>query len=126
MANAETSIKNTILLALGRRPDVYVQNNPVGTFRAMENPQRIVKVGAPGQSDILAVVALEITPEMVGKTVGVAWFIEAKTATGRQRETQASFQSAVERRGALYSVVRSPEDALASLRVWLNRLVAAK
>lgn len=110
MANAETNIKNSILLALGQRPDVYIQNQPTGTFRAMES-DRPIKVGNPGQSDLLAVVQVEITPDMVGKKVGVACFMEVKTATGKQRDNQRLFQHAVERRGGRYGLVRSPADA---------------
>lgn len=111
MANAETNLKNSILLDLGQRPDVYIQNQPTGTFRAMENPQRLVKIGNPGQSDLLAVVQVEITPDMVGRKIGVACFLEVKTATGAQRNTQKLFQHAVERRGGRYALVRSPADA---------------
>lgn len=126
MANAETSVKNEILLALGQRADVYVQNTPVGTFRAMDNPQRLVKIGAPGQSDIFAVVAVTITPEMVGRTVGLAAFLEAKTAKGSQRDTQERFQAAVERRGAFYALVRNPAEAVFALNNWLRGLGAGK
>ena len=113
MANPETVIKNEILLELGCRPDVYIQNQPTGTFRAWDDPRRPVKVGNPGQSDLLAVVAVTITPDMVGQTVGLAWFPEVKTAKGKQRETQQLFQLAVERRGARYDLVRSPAEAVA-------------
>lgn len=113
MANPETALKNGILLELGCLPDVYIQNQPTGTFRAWDDPRRPVKVGNPGQSDLLAVVAVTITPDMVGQTVGLAWFPEVKTPSGKQRDTQRAFQAAVERRGARYDLVRSPGEAVA-------------
>ena len=112
MANAETNLKNEILLALGCLPDVYIQNQPTGRFRGYDNPDRVVKIGTPGQADLAAVVAVTITPDMVGQTVGLAWYPEVKTAKGTQRETQELWQLAVEKRGARYDLVRSPAQAL--------------
>lgn len=110
--NAETNIQNGILLAVGSRPDCMAWRNQVGGFRAMDDPQRIIRVGVPGSPDILSVVAVTITPDMVGKTVGVAVGIEAKTASGKQREDQAKWQQAFEHRGGIYLLSRSPEQAV--------------
>jgi hypothetical protein len=115
MANAESVLKNEILLDLGQLPDVYIQNQPTGTFRSMSDPKRLVKIGVPGQSDLLAIVAVKITPDMVGQTIGVAWLPEVKTAKGAQRDSQARWQAAVERRGARYDLVRSVADARLAL-----------
>lgn len=115
MANPETDLKNEILLELGQRPDVYIQNTPCGVFRALDSERR-VRIGNPGQSDLYAVVAVTITPDMVGQTVGVAWFPEVKTARGSQQDNQKLFAHAVTRRGAEYSLIRSVEQALEALR----------
>ncbi len=114
MATSERNIKNEILLDLGQARDVYIQNQPTGVFRAMDS-DRVIRVGNPGQSDLLAIVAVTITPDMVGQVIGAAVFIETKTATGRQRDNQKLFQLAVERRGALYLVARSVECVRAGL-----------
>lgn len=111
---SEHNIKNEILLDLGQAPDVYIQNQPTGVFRALDS-ERKVRVGNPGQSDLLAVVAVTITPDMVGRTIGAAVFIETKTAKGTQQDNQKLFQLAVEKRGALYLVARSVEGVRAGL-----------
>ena len=111
--NPETkTAAHPALLAVGARPDVMVWKQPVGLFRALEDPQRKVMVGTPGQSDAMAVVAVTITPEMVGKTIGVAVAPEFKTSTGRQSERQQLWQVAFEKRGGVYRLVRSAADML--------------
>lgn len=84
----------------------------VGLFRALDS-ERKVFVGVKGASDSLAVIAVQITPEMVGKTVAVAAFPEFKTLTGPQREKQEDYQRAVQSRGAVYRLVRSVDEMLA-------------
>lgn len=110
--HAETKLQNICFLAVGARRDVVAFRQQSGVFRAMDS-ERVVKVGQPGMSDALAVVAVTITPDMVGKTVGVAVFPEFKTKTGRQAEAQHNFQRAVQSRGAVYRLVRSEADMLA-------------
>lgn len=112
VANQETITQNECLLAVGQMPDVLAWRQQVGTFRAMDNPQRVVKVGTPGMADSMLVVAVTITPEMVGQTVGVAVATEFKTATGRQRQQQAAWQRAFQLRGGVYRLVRSVQDML--------------
>jgi hypothetical protein len=87
-----------------------VWKQPVGLFRALEDPSRKVMVGTPGQSDSMAVVAVTITPDMVGKTIGVAVAPEFKAARGKQSDRQKLWQAAFEKRGGIYALVRSPED----------------
>lgn len=106
----ETSIQNAALLEVGTDPDVMVWRNQTGVFRAMDDPDRVIKVGNPGAPDILGVVAVTITPDMVGKTIGVAIAPEMKTGRGKQAENQGKWQRAFERRGGVYRLVRSPGE----------------
>jgi len=116
--NRETAVKNSILIALGSRPDVMIWNNPTGVFRAYDSFDRIIKVGLPGQPDVLAVVNIEITPEMVGKSIGAFVGLEIKTpktntnTAGRQSEKQKNWQAAFEKKGGKYAVIRSPNEAI--------------
>ena len=98
------------MLEVGCRPDVLIWKQPVGLFRSLNDPSRKVFVGQPGQSDAIGVVAVTITPDMVGKTIGVAIAPEFKTLTGRQRQTQIDFQTAFEARGGIYELIRSPQQ----------------
>jgi len=82
-------------------------------MRAYDNPDRIIRVGLPGMSDAGMIVAVTITPDMVGKTVGVACQPEFKTAKGAQAVKQKNWQQAVEQRGGVYQLVRSAADMLA-------------
>jgi hypothetical protein len=111
--NPETRIQNSCLLEVGSRPDVLAWRQHVGKYRAINQPELVVSIGVPGMADIGAVVAVTIDASMVGKTVGVYVGAEVKTATGRQRPGQADWQAALERRGGIYGVVRSPEDMAA-------------
>ena len=109
--NRETrQVQNPALLAVGARPDVMIWRQQSGVFRAFDNPQQVIRVGQPGMSDSLAVVAVTITPEMVGKTVGVAVAAEYKTDTGRQSEAQRNWQAAFQKRGGIYHIIRSAAE----------------
>ena len=109
--NRETrTVQNPALLEVGARPDVLVWRQQVGVFRAYDNPDRVVKVGIKGMADSGMIVAVTVTPEMVGKTIGVAVQPEFKVANGKQREHQEDWQRAVEKRGGVYRVVRTPAE----------------
>lgn len=113
--NLETNVMNTVLLEVGQRPDVLAWRQQSGSFRAMDNPERVVKVGLPGMADIGMVVAVTVTADMVGKTVGVAVNAEVKTSSGKLRESQHRWMDAFEMRGGLYRTVRSRDDILAAV-----------
>ena len=108
----ETKIQNNGLLAIGTMPNVLAWRQNVGLFRALHNPDQIVKCGIAGQGDIGLVVGCKITPDMVGRTIGVAVNAEYKTDTGRQSAQQKDWQTAFEKRGGVYRVVRSDDDLI--------------
>lgn len=111
--NPETrQAQNPALLAVGARPDVLIWRQQSGVFRSYDDPSRIVRVGVPGMADAGAIVAVTITPDMVGKTVGIAVQPEFKTARGTQRDKQANWQAAVEQRGGVYALVRSDAEMI--------------
>lgn len=122
--NQETNISHEILLELSG-PDCLAWKQTVGNFRAIDNPDRIVQVGVPGLPDIMTVRAVTITADMVGKTIGVAVAHEVKTATGKQRESQLCFQQALEKRGGIYLITRSSEQASQQVES-LPALICAK
>lgn len=110
--NPETRIQNTALLAVGADPDVLALRLQSGQFRAMEDPQRIVKVGVPGLADTMVFVRTVVTPEMVGKTIMLPAAGEVKTPNGRQSESQVNFQKSWEARGGVYRLIRCAADMI--------------
>ena len=102
--------QNPALLAVGARPDVLAWRQQSGVFRAYDDPQRVVRVGVTGMADAGMIVAMTITPDMVGRTIGVSVQPEFKVGKGAQREAQANWQRAVEARGGVYRIVRSADD----------------
>ena len=111
--NPETRVQNACLLATGDHPDVLAFRQQSGVFRSMDG-DRVVKVGLPGMADLGMIVPMKITPDMVGKTVGVAVQPEIKTRRGRQAEDQHTWQAAVARSGGVYRLLRSA-DAMHAL-----------
>lgn len=59
------------------------------------------------------VVAVTITPDMVGQTIGVAVAPEFKTSSGQQSGSQRTWQLAFQARGGVYRLVRSAADMVA-------------
>ena len=107
----EARIQKEAMLAIGQRPDALILRQQSGYFRSIDDPQRIVRVGAVGISDAMAVVSVEVTQQMVGKRIGVAVGVEFKTEKGRQSAAQKCWQTALEKRGGVYRIVRSEEEA---------------
>lgn len=110
MANQETNIQNSAFLTVGTDPAVMVWRNQTGVFRAMDDPARVIKVGNKGAPDALGVVAVTITPDMVGKTIGVAIAPEFKTSRGRASADQINWGKAFTRRGGQWRLIRSAEE----------------
>jgi hypothetical protein len=113
--NGETKIQNRALLEVGLRPDCMAIRMQSGVFRAMNDPERIVKVGTPGVSDTMVFVATVITAEMVGKTIAVPLAAEVKTQKGQQSQAQRDWQRSFEARGGIYRVIRQPGDMTAAV-----------
>lgn len=101
--------QNPALLVAGSRPDVLAWRQQSGVFRSYDDPSRVVRAGVPGLADCGMVVAVTITPDMVGRTVGVAVQAEFKAERGAQSDAQKRWQAAVEQRGGVYAVVRSAD-----------------
>lgn len=108
--NAETNLQNSAFNAIGQHDDVMIWRQQSGVFRSMTDKDRIVRVGVTGMADSMMIVGVTITPEMIGKRIGVAVGVEFKTETGRQSDAQKRWQKAFEARGGVYRVVRSAAD----------------
>lgn len=111
--NPETRVQNGSFLAVGQRSDVMLWRQQVGKYRHLNQPNLLVSIGVPGMADSMGVVEVVITPDMVGRKIGVAIAPEFKTPTGRQAEAQKRWQAAFEARGGIYRLIRSPEEMVA-------------
>lgn len=112
--NLETKIQNSGMLEVGMMPEVLLWRQHVGQFRYLHSEERIT-IGNPGMADLGLVVACKITPDMIGKTIGVAVNAEYKTPRpgSKQADQQQKWQIAFESRGGVYRVCRSPDDLVA-------------
>ena len=95
MGKTETEIQNAIRVALSELG--IVRRNNVGTFITPYGAP--ISIGIPGESDLTLFCK-------GGRTI----FIEVKTPTGRQSKKQKRFQTAVERLGFEYIIMRSVAD----------------
>lgn len=83
---------------------------------------RLIRANADGTPDILAIIPLRyagssvIVPDTLGRPVGRLWGIEAKTKTGRLRESQKAWIENASRSGAICLVVRDVKELEAALR----------
>ena len=100
---SETHLVTSILQALELEPGVYAWRNSTGMIR---RAGRVIKFGAVGSPDILAIVGPE------GRLLG----LEAKTSTGKQSPKQCEWQALIDGLGGKYAVVRSVSDALKAVR----------
>lgn len=110
MATKEINIQRACMLEAGSDPDVLIWRQHVGAYRALDAPERIIKVGLPGQADACMAVSVTITPDMVGKRIAVLCQPEFKAPKGRQAVEQKRWQIAIERLGGIYRLIRSVDD----------------
>jgi len=92
-----------------------IHKNADGSMTIMD--PRPFQTGLPeGYSDLTVVVPMVITPEMVGKQIAVAGFIEVKNKTRKATPAQLNFIEQMQSIGARAGVARSVEDAIQILR----------
>ena len=107
---SEREIQHAIRAALGRRRDVLLYRNDVGSV-ARPGPRgamRTTRYGLTvGSSDLVGVLTVN--------GVGIALFIEVKSTSGRLSPEQLDFQALTTARGAVHLVARSVDDAVAGI-----------
>jgi hypothetical protein len=97
---------------------VFAQAGPCWRNNTGVDVTRGVQYGLGiGGADLVAVVPIVITTEMVGRTLGRFVGFEVKTPTGRLEHDQKLWRDVVTRAGAAYHVVRSAEDAATALEL---------
>lgn len=99
----ETPLVQQILLHFGARPDLRIWRSHVAKARVIGGAW--LQFNVPGMADISG----------LRLPHGQFIQIEAKSATGKQREEQRTWQRMVERFGGLYILARSVEDVAAAL-----------
>ena len=112
----ESAILRAVRLAVGALPGVVLWRNSVGVARYVGRGGRAgaVPYGLQrGASDAVGVLSVAIPG--IARPVGVALFIEVKSARGRLTEEQALFRDLVVRLGAVHLTVRSAEEAVAGV-----------
>lgn len=81
-------------------------------FNIIMEKARPVQFGLfPGSSDLIGWQSLEITPEMVGKTIAVFTALEGKTKGVRTKKNQQNFINRVIESGGIAGVFRSDDQA---------------
>jgi hypothetical protein len=74
---------------------------------------RLVRFGlCTGSSDLIGILPITITPEMIGKRIGVFVALEVKTPKGKPTEEQINFIQRVRELGGFAGVARSVDEAL--------------
>jgi hypothetical protein len=101
----ESQLQDAVRLALGADPELLLLRNNIGKAE-IRGRWVAYGVGGPGGADLIGIFR--------GRFVAV----EIKTATGRQSPEQRMFQQLVERKGGVYVVLRSVEDAI----TWLESM----
>ncbi len=76
--NQETAIMNKITIALSEA-GVPVWRNNVGAYKTEAGAFVRFGVGGKGGSDLIGITPVTVTPEMVGKKLGIFTAVEVKT-----------------------------------------------
>lgn len=102
-ANVREQIRNCL--------DGEVRRELVAEVLAILDRNRVHYGLHVGSADLIGVVAVEVTPEMVGSTIGRFVSIELKSASGALRTEQEVWRDRMRELGAVAEVARTPGDA---------------
>jgi hypothetical protein len=120
----ELDIQNQIRVAATMRGNIVTWRNNVGTAwqgevvtmkdgsKLIRNP-RLVHFGlCEGSSDLIGITTVTVTPEMVGKRVGIFTAIEVKQPGKNPTPTQRQFIAEVRERGGRAGVATGVAGAM--------------
>ncbi len=108
MAREESNISKRIMLKLSESCRIF--RNNVGLFTT--NTGAKVKTGlCKGSSDLIGWHTVEITPEMIGKKIGIFLAVEVKSSKGRASKDQLNFRDKVNEAGGIAFIARSDSEA---------------
>ena len=121
--NPETKIQNLILLKLSDEGCTVWRVETAGVWMGkvihrdgnqvtLTNARMMTSGLCKGGSDIIGITPVTITPDMVGKKLGVFTAAEIKTPKGRATKEQLRFIEAVRNAGGIAGIARSVQDAL--------------
>lgn len=125
---AEAHNQAEIRLALGGHPDIRLWRNQrglmwVGTVKSrtpklltLEHYRRYEVGLCPGASDLIGITRVTITPEMVGRTIGVFTAIEVKHETAAS-DDQLRFIRVVNEFGGRAGIAHDADEARAIVGV---------
>ena len=119
---SEIKIMHAIQLAMSRIGTRVFRNNS-GRAKDVRSGNWIqYGVASPGGSDLIGWTPIEVTEQMVGKTVALFTAVEVKTLKGKTTEQQENFISQVNNSGGIGFVSVSEADATAKINGHKNRL----
>ena len=136
MANKETNLQNQIRVGIQEQIGSNIRTYRNNTGEAwqgkssrtslghvvIENPQRVKYGLKKGSSDLIGIYQIEITPEMVGKKIGIFTAIEIKTEKGVVSKEQKDFINTITKLGGIAGTARSVEDAIGLINDYLADL----
>lgn len=123
----EKNIQSEIMRKIGSLPNVRLFRNNVGQAYQGEVLKgngrivtlanfRVIRFGLmPGSGDLIGIETVTVTPEMVGKKIGVFVSIETKQKRGVEAEEQKNWRAFVNRFGGEAGTARSVNDAMGIL-----------
>ena len=106
------SLKDQILIDLGSRANVMIENTPNGLFRSVHG-NRVVRIGHAGMPDIRGAISTSVTHPDSGHwfmTAAVALAVEVKTGRGVLRKDQRKWRDRFISCGGLYILALRVED----------------
>ena len=98
MVSTEKATQKACLDYLGAAKIFHYRNNSGVTIAEYKGKKRLIRFGATGSPDIVAVIN--------GRYIG----FEVKDIKGKQSESQVAFQEALERAGGAYHLIKSIDD----------------
>lgn len=116
-AISERDIQNDIRVALSEHGIITWRNN-IGVTKFPDGS--VVRYGLcnPGGSDLIGILPITITPDMVGQQIGAFLAVEIKRPGKKPTDDQRNFMNAVKGQKGYAGVATSVEEALSLINVF--------
>jgi len=105
----EQNILQRVRLKASELGAILWRNN-CGAYKSESGHYIKYGVASPGGSDLLGMIPMVVTQDMVGKMIAIFTAFEIKKEGGRITPEQQLFINIVEKNGGIAAIIRSAED----------------
>ena len=120
MGKLDRQLRNDVDAQWEGNEEILMIQTPVPTIKP--DGDTFYTMGTKGMADSHFCLSVIVTPQMVGKRIGVFGALERKTPNDRLQPHQRRYLSKVAELGGIAAVVRKGEDSKIAVEEWRRKM----